>query len=331
MIKVSILVPMYGAERYIVKCARSLFSQSYPNCEFIFVDDASVDRTVEILRQTAHEFPRLEKQVKVIELKKNGGVAAARNSALDAATGDYILFVDADDWVDVEIVEKLAFDVIESQADICNAWCESVASDDKRYRQSTNWLKSKHAHIKAILSQSHLVQNHVRGMLIRRSLFEDNSLRFTPKVDFGEDYSLLPQILFFAQRLRTHHEYLYYYRMGNEASYMNTIGERHINNYVAAESIVNAFFSKQSSAKKYRRALLLGKINIKKWIFKRGVEPKSYDEQIFSDQPLTLRNPLLCLYNRVVDSRNRTAIFLFSALMNIGLYIRVALRRITII
>ncbi|MFI3279152.1 MAG: glycosyltransferase family 2 protein [Rikenellaceae bacterium] len=331
MIKVSVLVPMYGAEQYIVKCARSLFSQSYPNCEFIFVDDASVDRTVEKLRQTAHEFPRLEKQVKIIELEKNGGVAAARNAALDAATGEYILFVDADDWVDVEIVEKLAFDVIETQADICNAWCESVAADDKRYQQSTNWLKSKQAHIKAILGQSHLVQNHVRGMLIRRSLFEENSLRFTPRVDFGEDYSLLPQILFFAQKIITRHEYLYYYRIGNEASYMNTIGERHINNYVAAEAIVNSFFTSQDSAKRYRRALLLGKINLKKWIFKRGVDPKSYDAQIFALQPLTLRNPLLCLYNRVVDSRCRVAIFCFSALMNLGLYVRVALRRISLL
>ncbi len=331
MIKISILVPMYSAERYIVKCARSLFSQSYPNCEFIFVDDASVDRTVEKLRQTAHEFPRLEKHVKIIELEKNGGVAAARNTTLDAATGDYILFVDADDWVDSEIVEKLAFDVIETQADVCNAWCESVAADDKRYRQSTNWLKNRQSHIKAILGQSHLVQNHVRGMLIRRSLFEDNSLRFTPRVDFGEDYSLLPQILFFAKKLITRREYLYYYRIGNEASYMNTIGERHINNYVAAEAIVSDFFGAQSSAKCYRRALMLGKINVKKWIFKRGADPKSYDPQFFASQRLTLRNPLLCLYNRVVDSRSRTAILLFSALMNLGLFIRVTLRRITLI
>ncbi|MFI3264046.1 MAG: glycosyltransferase family 2 protein [Rikenellaceae bacterium] len=323
MILVSILVPVYGAQQYIVECARSLFSQSYSNCEFIFVDDASPDQSLELLKQTANEFPHLEKRINIIECLKNGGVATARNIAINAATGDYILFVDADDWVDKDIVEKLVKKTIETDADVCNAWCESVTANDTRLQESTNWLPNREAHIKAILGQSHLVPNHVRGMLLRRSIFEQNNLQFTPKVDFGEDYSLLPQIIYFARKLSTLQEYLYYYRVCNDSSYMNTIGERHIRNYIAAEKIVNDFFKSQPEFKTYRRSLLLGKVNIRKWIFKRGAAPKEY----FNIEESLTGYPLLWLYNKVIDSGIKPLVYIFSVLVNFGLYIKVSLQR----
>ncbi|MFI3285107.1 MAG: glycosyltransferase [Rikenellaceae bacterium] len=325
MQKVSILVPLYGAERYIEECAGSLFAQSYTNCEYIFVNDASVDLGLERLRVTIAEYPHLAGRIQVIDLPTNGGVAAARNRALDAASGDYILFVDADDWVDSEIVERLISKRLECDADICNAWCESVDQKENRVVTPMGWLGSPMRHLKAVLGQSHLVSNHVRGMLIRRSLFEDHNLRFTPGVDFGEDYSLLPQLLYYSKRLATLRAPLYFYRTENEGSYMNNISERHILNYVEAERIVSNFVESLPQSRNLQYWLMLGRLNIKKWIFRRGVKPSRYDKLLFGVESPRITNPLLWLYNRALDGECRGLILLLSVVVNLRLFIRTLL------
>ncbi len=318
MIQVSILVPIYGAEQYIRQCARSLFSQSYPHCQFIFVDDASRDRSLEELKLTSLEFPRRAAQTKIIELKENGGVAIARNAALDAATGDYILFVDADDYVEPTIVEELVVKAQVSIADICNAWCVSIDASGSRHPTPTRWLRGEHKHLQAVISQSHIVPNHLRGMVIRRSLFEQNNLRFTPHVDFGEDYSMLPQLLYHARALSTLEEYLYIYRLENTGSYMNNIGERQIRNYVAAEAIVREFAESLPEAATLKRSLLLGSLNIRKWILLRGATPRE-----FLPEP-TIPRPrlLLRLYNLTTRHRLKQLSRLVGALANLPVYLR---------
>ena len=115
---VSIIVPMYGVENYIARCAESLFAQTYPRIEFIFVDDGGKDRTVEILRGIlAKQEPSLQARVRLIS-KENEGLPRARKTGLDAATGEYVLHVDSDDWLEPESVEKLVRKAVETEADI---------------------------------------------------------------------------------------------------------------------------------------------------------------------------------------------------------------------
>ena len=97
--KVSILVPVYGVEKYIERCARSLFEQTYEDLEYIFVDDCSPDNSIEILKNTLENYPKRKEQVKIIHHDKNQGLSGARNTALSHATGDYVIFVDSDDEV----------------------------------------------------------------------------------------------------------------------------------------------------------------------------------------------------------------------------------------
>ena len=105
---VSIIVPVYKAEMFLNQCADSLLGQTYRNVEVILVDDASPDRCPEI----CEEYAQNDERVRVIH-KVNGGVSAARNTGLDAANGEYIVFVDADDYLDTAIIEK-AVDCVES-------------------------------------------------------------------------------------------------------------------------------------------------------------------------------------------------------------------------
>ena len=95
--KVSIVVPMYGVEPFLNKCVDSLLAQSLHDIEIILVDDGSPDRCGEM----CDEYAKRDKRVVVIH-KSNGGLSDARNKGLDVAKGDYVMFVDSDDWIELE-------------------------------------------------------------------------------------------------------------------------------------------------------------------------------------------------------------------------------------
>ena len=94
MYLISILVPVYGVEDYIERCARSLFEQTYQNLEFIFVDDCTPDRSIDILETTIKDYPNRLSQLRIIRHNKRKGIAATRNTAINAANGLFICHID---------------------------------------------------------------------------------------------------------------------------------------------------------------------------------------------------------------------------------------------
>lgn len=119
--KVSISVPVYNVEKYLRKCLDCLINQTLRDIEIILVDDGSTDLCPSI----CDEYVILDERVKVIH-KQNGGLASARQAALDVATGDYFCACDADDWVEPDMYERLYQKALETDADIvmCDYWSE---------------------------------------------------------------------------------------------------------------------------------------------------------------------------------------------------------------
>ena len=122
---VSVIVPIYKVEKYLNKCVDSIINQSYKNLEIILVDDGSPDKCGEICDKYAEKDSR----VKVIH-KENGGLSDARNAGIDIAKGDYLLFVDSDDWITSNICEVLIKNANDNLSDIiaCNQY-ESFDGD----------------------------------------------------------------------------------------------------------------------------------------------------------------------------------------------------------
>lgn len=118
MYLVSILVPVYGVEKYIERCARSLFEQTYESLEYIFVDDCSPDDSIAILKRVMEDYPERKDQVRIIQHDHNRGLAAARNTALDAATSPFISHVDSDDYLSLDAIQLLVNKQVETDADI---------------------------------------------------------------------------------------------------------------------------------------------------------------------------------------------------------------------
>ena len=105
MTKVSVIVPIYNVEKYFERCICSLFQQTLVDVEFIFIDDASCDDSINILYKYIKSFP--SKRVTIVKHKSNQGLAAARNSGLNVAIGEYIFNCDSDDWLENNALEEL--------------------------------------------------------------------------------------------------------------------------------------------------------------------------------------------------------------------------------
>ena len=118
MIRVGILVPIYNVGKYIERCARSLFEQTYSNIEYVFVNDCSTDNSIAILENILREYPNRTPHVKIVHHKSNRGSAASRNSGLDNSKADFLMFVDADDWLEKNATELLLQKQQETDADI---------------------------------------------------------------------------------------------------------------------------------------------------------------------------------------------------------------------
>ena len=127
---VSVIVPVYGVEHYIERCARSLFSQTFRSVEFIFVNDCTKDGSMNVLSEVMKEYPEVD--VKVIDLERNMGLPQARRAGVGQATGDYILHVDSDDWIEPNMVERLYERAEETGADmVCCDWSEEHEDHDE--------------------------------------------------------------------------------------------------------------------------------------------------------------------------------------------------------
>lgn len=115
---VSILVPVYNVGAFLEKNLVSLFEQTFDKMEFIFVNDASTDNSMQILNEVLEYYPNRKEQVHIMQHSENKGLAAARTTALQNAHGDYLLHVDSDDWLELDMVEKMYQSAIYNNADI---------------------------------------------------------------------------------------------------------------------------------------------------------------------------------------------------------------------
>jgi glycosyltransferase involved in cell wall biosynthesis len=155
---ISIIVPIYNIAEYASECIQSLINQTYKNIEIILVDDGSTDHSPAI----CDEFAEQDERIKVIH-KRNGGLSDARNAGLDVATGEYIGFVDGDDWVDEDMYETLYHLIYEHQADIsiCTHYTELPNRTKVKYKSKKTKIFSSQKAI-ATLIEDKIIQNYIR-------------------------------------------------------------------------------------------------------------------------------------------------------------------------
>lgn len=240
--KVSILVPVYGVERYIERCTRSLFEQTYDNLEFIFVDDCTPDKSIEVLINTMNDYPNRSKQIRIIHHEKNKGLSGARHTAISNATGEFIIHVDSDDWLDLDSIERLVDKQLETGADIVSANTIKEGGIKTEVAKIPD-ISDPRKMIAVYLSSN--LSHQVCGRLIRRSLY---SIIKGPKtgVDNGEDTQTMPQLFYYSHKLANVNRPLYHYFIANEGSLTHikgkTVNGRHEIELLESAIYVRDFF-----------------------------------------------------------------------------------------
>ena len=200
---VSIIVPVYNVEAYIYECVDSLLGQTYRDLEIILVDDASPDNCPRICDDYAQKDPR----IKVIH-KPNGGLSDARNAGIDVATGDYLMFVDSDDYIVSTMVEQLLSMAEQSEAGIAS--CGYTGDLDKLSAETSGQFRVATAAeaLKCILVEKE-ISTSASTKLYATRLFED--VRF-PVGKIYEDYATIYKVIHKAGKVAYNDEKKYYYR-----------------------------------------------------------------------------------------------------------------------
>lgn len=214
---ITVVVPIYRVEKYLVKCIDSIIEQSYKNIELILVDDGSPDKCPQI----CDEYKNKDSRIKVIH-KQNGGLSDARNEGLKIATGEWITFIDSDDYVGINFLEKLYSSATSVGADISICDYQAVSDDTGIEKEETNI--EVFDNVKCLEEmyhpQKHGMEFVAWGKLYRTALFKKNKIEY-PVGKIHEDTFTTYKLIYAAPKIVFCNASEYFYRQ-REASIMTS-------------------------------------------------------------------------------------------------------------
>lgn len=212
----SVIVPVYGVEPYIAKFAHSLLGQTYDSIQFIFVNDGTKDASIDVLKAVIdNEYAHLKDRIIVVN-KENEGLPAARKTGMEYVSGDYVLHVDSDDWLDTSLIAKLADKAVETDADIIyydfyKEYSRYAKHDVEKEYTASDKMKFIHGLF------NYKAYGYVWNKCVKRRLYLENEITF-PVYGMHEDIYLMSQLLYYADSIVHLNEPLYHYRRNNPGS-----------------------------------------------------------------------------------------------------------------
>lgn len=229
---ISIIIPVYNMEKHLARCLDSVINQTYKNIEIILVNDGSKDNSLKICR----EYQYKDNRIKIVD-KVNEGVSVARNYGLEAATGDYIGFIDPDDWIEPNMYESMLETIKNNNCNI--AFCNYFK--DNKFNSSPKTFKFKKdvlgkldiidelignmIGIEDIIPRYYNVMGCVWRCLYKRDFIEKYQVRFKPGITIMEDLLFTIEALIYCDKVCINHKALYHY-MQNKASSLHKYNKK---------------------------------------------------------------------------------------------------------
>ncbi|MCH5218014.1 MAG: glycosyltransferase family 2 protein [Muribaculaceae bacterium] len=261
---ISVIVPVYSVAPYIEKCARSLFEQTLEPLEIIFVDDCTPDNSIEIIKGVLEEYPHRKALTQIIKQPSNSGVAGVRRRGILACRGEYIIHCDGDDWIDVELYEKMYLEAVENFSDIV------VCDEIQEYQTSSipqnidNLPKSGKDIIKNFYKYPLGMFCH--NKLVRRELYFDNNILPWEGLNMWEDMGLFFRLFYYADRVSQIHGPVYHYNRANVSAMTKGYGIKQVNQMIEIAERVDDFYSSKVDYCDFEKSLnvlkYLAKLNL---------------------------------------------------------------------
>ena len=217
MPKISVIVPVYKVEKFLPKCLESLINQTLKDIEIICINDGSPDNSLKILE----EYAKKDSRIKIIN-QKNAGPSVARNNGMSAASGEYIGFVDSDDWIDLDFYEKLYAAAKKYDADIAAAGIIK----SKRFKGNINYLNFETIECTEDTYKKYILCNipdkcYIWNKIYRTSEMKKQNLQFVPDI-YYEDMPFSCEALLYLKKLVVVPGTFYYYNRLNSNSIVKT-------------------------------------------------------------------------------------------------------------
>ena len=252
---VSIIIPIYGVEQYIEKCARSLFEQTLEDIEYIFVDDCTTDKSIEILQKVLEEFPHRKPQTRIIRHETNQGLPQARKTGIENATGEFIANCDSDDWVDKEMYSTM---YQKAKSDKCDAVVCNLVKTQEDISITIPYFPQTRLDKDSLLKNlfSNTCSHYFVTILFKREL-ANNNLK-SPAANLFEDLVFTTQILYFAKKIGYVQKPLYHYILRpTSMSFSQTLDQKQKNLIPMKKNIdvILSFLKENNVGEKYEKAI----------------------------------------------------------------------------
>ena len=210
--KVSIIVPIYNVEQYLEECINSILNQTYNNIEVLLVDDCATDKSGDIAKQ----FEEKDSRCKYIKREKNGGLSAARNTGIKNATGDFLCFIDSDDWISDDYVQSMLELAKKDNSEI--VVCDYYMVIEDRYEDGNSLIQINNNSTKE--EKIAYIRNHACTKMFKKEFWLNQGLMFPEDIKRGEDMGVTIPLLTYANNISIINKNLYYYRQRvNSLSY----------------------------------------------------------------------------------------------------------------
>lgn len=238
---VSIIIPVYNSCKYVEKCVRSVFDQTYKNLEIIIVDDCGKDGSIDIIKRVLIEYPSVAAKVRFIYHEFNQGCASSRCDGMKEATGKYILQVDSDDYIAPTMVEELVAKAEKDDSDmvVCNYYYNY---GNRRTEVNIKPPKDNLVFVSKVLEG--YIHAGAWNKLMRRSILKENNIYPVPGINMGDDMTILLQALFYLKRISYVDNYLYYYNCSGDERLSRSIYP--IVNDIKLIELIQNFFNNQN-------------------------------------------------------------------------------------
>ena len=247
--KISVIITIYNSENYITPCVNSLFNQTLEEIEYIFINDATQDNSIEKLHCIIGDFPNRKPFITIINLNKNEGVSNARRIGLENATGEYIIHCDSDDWIDKDMYERLYQKAKETDADIvgCNFRHEF---SDIQYDFHQQYSDSMEENIRRLINGK--IFPSLCTSLTRRSLITGYNVSFPIGLNMGEDLFFNLQLYLHATKIVGMDWAPYHYRHTENSSCVQRT-RKSIDSDIAIAGMIERLMKDQKMYDKYAK------------------------------------------------------------------------------
>ena len=247
---VSVIVPVYNVERYIEQCARSIFEQTYPNLEIIFINDCSTDRSIEILKRAITCYQIRRTQTHIIDLKSNSGSTIARNTGIRNCNGDYIICIDSDDYIESCMVEQLVTIAFGGNYDIVSS---SFFINDNGKEKQINISNSQDFFCLNSIAIDTL-HFSLWNKIIKKSILD--RIPEIPNANCWDDLAITSRAIALAQSAMTTNVPFYHYRINtNAGSLTSQAHEKRLHDQLIVARFVEEWFIKNKLDAKYAQFL----------------------------------------------------------------------------